>query len=128
MIALPRPPHSRGGRRPPTRPALGRNCRLKPLGSIPRDGFETAMVVRASDTYVAVRTEDRLDRTFGTSAPVQALDGRAKAVGSRQARNDTRAWKDRPRICPTRRSGLDNQALETLVVVGGEFLLASPGE
>ena len=69
MIALPRPPHSRGGRR--TRPAQGRNCRLKLLGSIPRDGFETAMVVRTSDPYVAVRAKDRLGRTLGTSASVK---------------------------------------------------------
>jgi hypothetical protein len=29
--------------------------RLKSLGSVPRDGFETTMVVRTLDPYVAVR-------------------------------------------------------------------------
>jgi outer membrane protein assembly factor BamB len=45
--------------------------RLKSLGSILRDGFETAMVVRTSDPYVAVRANDRSGRVLGTSTPVE---------------------------------------------------------
>jgi outer membrane protein assembly factor BamB len=41
--------------------------RLKPLGQVPRNGFETAMVVRTSDPYVAVRAKDRSGRALGTS-------------------------------------------------------------
>ena len=41
--------------------------RLESLGEIPRNGFETAMVVRTSDPYVAVRAKDRSGRTLGTS-------------------------------------------------------------
>jgi hypothetical protein len=41
--------------------------RLESLGQVPRNGFETAMVVRTSDPYVAVRAKDRLGRTLGTS-------------------------------------------------------------
>ena len=44
---------------------------LKPLGSVLRDGFETAMVARTSDRYVAVQARDRLGRTRGTSEPVE---------------------------------------------------------
>jgi hypothetical protein len=45
---------------------------LESLGSIPRDGFETAMLVRSSDPYVAVQARDRLGRVLGTSKPVEA--------------------------------------------------------
>jgi Arylsulfotransferase (ASST) len=41
--------------------------RLRPLGQVPRNGFETAMVVRTSDPYVAVRAKDRSGRALGTS-------------------------------------------------------------
>jgi hypothetical protein len=41
--------------------------RLKSLGEVPRNGFETAMVVRTSDPYVAVRAKDRSGRVLGTS-------------------------------------------------------------
>jgi Arylsulfotransferase (ASST) len=41
--------------------------RLKPLGQVPRNGFETAMVVRTPDPYVAVRAKDRSGRALGTS-------------------------------------------------------------
>src|ERR671920_562388 len=44
---------------------------LKPLGAVPRDGFETAMVARTSDRYVAVEARDRLGRTLGTSPVVE---------------------------------------------------------
>jgi outer membrane protein assembly factor BamB len=45
--------------------------KLKSLGSIPRDGFETAMVVRTSDPYVAARAKDRSGRVLGTSKAVE---------------------------------------------------------
>jgi outer membrane protein assembly factor BamB len=45
--------------------------KLKSLGSMPRDGFETAMVVRTSDPYVAVRAKDRSGRVLGTSKAVE---------------------------------------------------------
>src|ERR671911_768377 len=41
--------------------------RLKSLGQVPRNGFETAMVVRTSDPYVAVRAKDSSGRALGTS-------------------------------------------------------------
>ena len=44
-----------------------RQGRLKSLGEVPRNGFETAMVVRTSDPYVAVRAKDRSGRVLGTS-------------------------------------------------------------
>jgi hypothetical protein len=45
--------------------------RLGPLGQVPRNGFETAMKVRTSKPYVAVRAKDRLGQTLGTTAPVK---------------------------------------------------------
>jgi hypothetical protein len=45
--------------------------RLEPVGSVPRDGFETAMLVQTFDPYVAVRAKDRLDQPLGTSTPVK---------------------------------------------------------
>jgi hypothetical protein len=45
--------------------------RLKSLGQVPRDGFETAMVVRTSDAYVAVRAKDRSGQVLGSSEPVE---------------------------------------------------------
>ena len=44
--------------------------RQKPLGQVPMDGFETAMVVRSSDAYVGVRAKDRSGKVLGTSEPV----------------------------------------------------------
>jgi hypothetical protein len=44
--------------------------RLEPLGSVPRDGFETAMVVQTSDPYVAVRAKHQLGKALGTTAAV----------------------------------------------------------
>ena len=41
--------------------------RLESLGQVPREGFETAMVVRTSEPYVAVRAKDRSGRVLGTS-------------------------------------------------------------
>ena len=45
--------------------------RVKSLGSVPREGFETAMVVRTSEAYVAVRAKDRSGGVLGTSGPVE---------------------------------------------------------
>jgi hypothetical protein len=45
--------------------------RLKSLGSNPRDGFETAMLVRTSDSYVGVQAKDRSGRVLGASEPVE---------------------------------------------------------
>jgi hypothetical protein len=44
---------------------------LKSLGSVPRDGFETAMAVRTLDPYVAVRAKDGSGRVLGTSKPIE---------------------------------------------------------
>jgi hypothetical protein len=44
---------------------------LESLGTVPRGGFETAMVAQTSDRYVAVRARDRFGRTRGTSTPVE---------------------------------------------------------
>jgi Arylsulfotransferase (ASST) len=43
---------------------------LEPLGAVPRDGFETAMVAHTPDRYLAVQARDRFGRTLGTSKPV----------------------------------------------------------
>ena len=45
--------------------------RLKSLGSAPQDGFETAMVVRTLDPYVAVRAIHRSGRVLGISKPIE---------------------------------------------------------
>jgi Arylsulfotransferase (ASST) len=42
---------------------------LKPLGSVPRDGFETAMLAQTTGPYIAVRARDSSDGLLGTSAP-----------------------------------------------------------
>jgi hypothetical protein len=44
---------------------------LEPLGSVSRDGFETAMLVQTSDPYLAVRAKQRSGRVLGTSASVK---------------------------------------------------------
>jgi hypothetical protein len=49
--------------------AGGRQDQLEPLGTVPRDGFETAMVARTPDRYVAVQARERSGRTLGTSPP-----------------------------------------------------------
>jgi hypothetical protein len=48
-----------------------RQGRLKSLGQVPRDGFETAMVVQTSDPYVTARAKDRSGQVLGASAPVK---------------------------------------------------------
>ena len=44
---------------------------LKPLGSVPRKGFETAMLAQTYGSYVAVRAKDRSGKILGASAPVK---------------------------------------------------------
>ena len=46
--------------------------RLESLGSTPRDGFETAMLVQTSDLYVAVQARHHSGRVLGTSTPIEA--------------------------------------------------------
>ncbi len=48
-----------------------RPSQLESLGSVPRDGFETAMLVQTSDPYLAVRAKERSGLVLGTSAPVK---------------------------------------------------------
>src|SRR5919112_515196 len=43
---------------------------MEPLGSVARNGFETAMVVQSPHPYVAVRAKDRSGQALGTTAPV----------------------------------------------------------
>ena len=45
--------------------------RLESLGEVPRDGFETAMLVRTSDAYVAVRARDQSGRELGITRVVE---------------------------------------------------------
>ena len=45
---------------------------LETLGSIPRDGFETAMLVQTSEPCIAVQARHRSGRVLGTSQPVEA--------------------------------------------------------
>ena len=51
--------------------AGSRPGQLQPLGSVPRDGFETAMLVQTPGPYVAVQAKDRHGHTLGTSAPIK---------------------------------------------------------
>jgi outer membrane protein assembly factor BamB len=44
---------------------------LEPLGSVPRDGFETAISARTEEPYVAVRARNSSGRVLGTSSPVK---------------------------------------------------------
>ena len=52
--------------------AGSRPDRLEPLGSVPRDGFETAMAARTAEPYVAVRAKDSSGRVLGASKPVKS--------------------------------------------------------
>jgi Arylsulfotransferase (ASST) len=45
---------------------------LEPLGSVPRDGFETALLARTAEPYVAVRAKDSLGRVLGVSKPAKS--------------------------------------------------------
>jgi hypothetical protein len=44
--------------------------KLQSLGSIPRDGFETAMQVHSSEPYIAVQAKHRSGRVLGDTTPV----------------------------------------------------------
>jgi Arylsulfotransferase (ASST) len=44
---------------------------LESLGSVPRDGFETAMLVQTSEPYVAMRAKHRSGRVLGTTEPIK---------------------------------------------------------
>jgi hypothetical protein len=44
---------------------------LKPAGSASRDGFETAITVRAAGPYVAVQAKDNSGRVLGASKVVE---------------------------------------------------------
>ena len=48
-----------------------RQDQLEPLGSVPRNGFETAMSVQSPNPYVAVRAKDRSGRVLGTTEPMK---------------------------------------------------------
>ena len=45
--------------------------RLELAGAVPRDDFETAMLVQTSHSYFAVRAKEHSGRVLGTSAPVK---------------------------------------------------------
>jgi hypothetical protein len=49
-------------------PSLGN---LEPVGSVARNGFETAMVALTAEPYVAVRAKHRSGRVLGTTEPVK---------------------------------------------------------
>jgi Arylsulfotransferase (ASST) len=44
---------------------------IEPLGSLPRNGFETALSVRTPHPYVAVQAKDRSGRVLGTTEPMK---------------------------------------------------------
>jgi hypothetical protein len=44
---------------------------LESLDSVPRDGFETALLARTAEPYVAVRARDSSGRILGTSEPIE---------------------------------------------------------
>jgi len=46
---------------------------LEPLGSVPRDGFETAILARSTEPYVAVRARDHTGRILGTSELIEPV-------------------------------------------------------
>jgi outer membrane protein assembly factor BamB len=46
---------------------------LEPLGSVPRDGFETAILARSTEPYVAVRARDHTGRILGTSEIIEPV-------------------------------------------------------
>jgi hypothetical protein len=47
-----------------------RQGRLEWVGAVPRDGFETSMLVQSFDPYVAVRAKGHFGQVLGISAPV----------------------------------------------------------
>jgi len=51
--------------------AGARPGRLESVGAVPRDGFETALLVQSSHSYFAVQTKEHSGRVLGTSPPVK---------------------------------------------------------
>jgi hypothetical protein len=45
--------------------------KLKSVGSVPRDGFETPMLVHTTEPYVAVQAKHDSGRMLGTTEPVK---------------------------------------------------------
>jgi hypothetical protein len=45
---------------------------LMPLGAVPRSEFETALLARTAEPYVAVRAKDSLGMLLGASKPVES--------------------------------------------------------
>jgi hypothetical protein len=45
---------------------------LDPVGSVPREGFETAMAIRTDEPYVAVQAEDGSGQVLGTSEAIRS--------------------------------------------------------
>jgi hypothetical protein len=54
---------------------------LEPLGAVPRDGFETAMLAQTTDPYVAVRARDSSGEILGTSAARRPAGGSSARSG-----------------------------------------------
>jgi hypothetical protein len=50
----------------------GSQARLRPLATVARSGFETAITVAAGPRYLAVQALDRAGRVIGASAPGRA--------------------------------------------------------
>jgi hypothetical protein len=44
---------------------------IEPLGSVPRNGFETALSVQTPHPYVAVRAKDRSGQVLDTTEPMK---------------------------------------------------------
>jgi hypothetical protein len=59
--------------------------RLESLGSVPRDGFETAMLVQTSEPYVAVRARHRSGRVLGDCMAVLSKHEASQHVGTSPA-------------------------------------------
>jgi hypothetical protein len=45
--------------------------RMEPLGSVPHNGFETAILAQSSHSYFAVQAKERSGGVLGTSTPVE---------------------------------------------------------
>jgi hypothetical protein len=58
---------------------------LESVGSVPRDGFETAMLVQTSEPYVAVRARHRSGRVLGDCMAVLSKHEASQHVGTSPA-------------------------------------------
>jgi hypothetical protein len=45
--------------------------RLEPVGSVPREGFETVIKVQTAEPYVSVRAKNRRGKVLGTAKTVK---------------------------------------------------------